>query len=78
MNYPTGFDRKTLYMAANNLTPDEIAGASELDCELDIRGITGGGQYAIDGYCTNLKVDRCSNCSLCNYGLDCHNNPVAK
>lgn len=69
--------RKDLYMTANNLMADEIVGATELECELDLRGITGGGAYAIKGYCTQPSVERCSMCSLCNYGRDCHNNKVA-
>jgi len=27
-------------------------------------------------YCSQLGVDFCRNCSLVNYGRDCHNNPV--
>jgi hypothetical protein len=70
--------RTELYMTANHLSPDEIVSATGLDCERDIRGITGEGAYAIAGYCSQPTVERCSLCSLCNYGLDCHNNPVAK
>ena len=74
----TGYDRKSLYLVAWDLTPDEIVGATELDCELDLRGITANGTYALKDYCSNPNVDRCSNCSLCNYGFDCHNNKVAQ
>ena len=27
-------------------------------------------------YCSQLSVDFCKNCSLINYGRDCHNNVV--
>jgi len=74
----TPLSRKSLYMQANKLYPGEIAGATELECEQDIRGITGEGAYAIAGYCTQPSVARCSACSLCSYGLDCHNNKVAQ
>lgn len=70
-------DRKDQYMAIHKLWPDEIAGSTDLDCEMDLRGI-GRNDYAIKDYCTQLTVDRCANCSLCNYGRDCHNNPVAR
>ena len=70
--------RRELYMYYHKLTPDEIVGATELDCELDIRGITGGGDYAIPNYCTNLAVKRCTECPLRNYIFDCHNNIVAR
>lgn len=69
--------RKQLYMQHNNLSADEIVSATDLECEGDLRGITGEGAYAIKGYCTQPTVERCSMCSLCNYGRDCHNNPVA-
>ena len=69
--------RTELYMAANHLAADEIVGATDLECELDLRGITGGGAYEITGYCSQPTVTRCSECSLCNYGRDCHNNKVA-
>jgi hypothetical protein len=65
------------YMDVNNIYPDEVVGASELDAELDIRGITGRGEYAIPGYCSRLDVDRCTNCPLHHNGLDCHGHPVA-
>jgi hypothetical protein len=29
-------------------------------------------------YCSNLKCDACINCSLVNYGRDCHNNNIDK
>ena len=70
-------NRKELYMTANKLMADEIVSATDLECELDLRGITGGGAYEITGYCSQKSVPRCSECSLCNYGLDCHNNKVA-
>lgn len=70
--------RRELYCYSNQLMTDEILGASDLDCELDIRGITGDGAYEIKGYCTQKSVDRCRNCSLCNYNRDCHNNIIAK
>ena len=69
--------RRDLYIASSGIHPDEIVGATNLECELDLRGITGNGDYEIPGYCTNKAVARCSECSLCNYGRDCHNNPVA-
>jgi len=69
--------RRELYMAANKLYPDEIPGATELECELDLRGITGSGAYAIKGYCSQQAVARCSECAMCNYGRDCHNHKVA-
>ena len=69
--------RTELYMMANKVMADEIAGATNLECERDIRGITGEGAYAIKGYCSHPNVARCAVCSLCNYGLDCHNNQVA-
>ena len=69
--------RHQLYMSANGLSADEIVGATALSCERDLRGLTGGGEYAMAGYCSQLTVDRCSNCSLCNYGRDCHNHDVA-
>jgi hypothetical protein len=34
------------------------------------------------GYCSKTDEDNsqhdCANCSLCNYGRDCHNNPIAE
>ena len=27
-------------------------------------------------YCSQLEVDFCQNCSLVNYGMDCHNNKI--
>jgi hypothetical protein len=71
-------NRTEMYMAVNKLWPDEIAGATELEMEQDLRGITGDGHYAMPGYCSQLSVSRCSNCSLTNYGRDCHNNPIAQ
>ena len=29
------------------------------------------------GYCSQPTVPRCAECSLCNYGRDCQNQPVA-
>ena len=77
MKTDNNMTRRELYMAVNRLCTDEVAGATELECELDLRGITGEGAYAIRGYCTQPAVARCSECSLCNYGRDCHNNKVA-
>jgi hypothetical protein len=74
----TNLTRRELYMAVNQLHPDEIVGATDLDCENDLRGITGNAAYEIKGYCSQKKVDRCHNCSLYNYGRDCHNNPAAR
>ena len=70
--------RKDLYLIYHRLTPEEIAGASDIEIELDIRGITGDGCYEIPNYCTNKSVYRCSECYLANYNRDCHNNIVAK
>ncbi|HAV56622.1 MAG TPA: hypothetical protein DCX45_03670 [Acinetobacter junii] len=72
------YTRRELYMSTWDTHPDEMIGATDLDCENDLRGLTGDGAYRIDGYCSQPNVDRCSNCSLCNYGRDCHNNKVAK
>ena len=71
--------RTALYIAVHDLFPDEIVGATALECEADLRGVTDAGRrgYAIPGYCSQPEVERCSECSLCNYGRDCHNYPVA-
>ncbi len=64
-------------MVATGAFPDEMPGATELECELDLRGLTGEGAYEIAGYCTQKGVERCAVCSLTNYGRDCHNNRLA-
>ena len=69
--------RTELYMVTNHLAPDEIVSATALECEQDLRGITGEGAYEIEGYCSQKSVGRCSECRLCNNGRDCHNNDVA-
>ena len=48
--------------------------------------ILGGLEFSVPGeteharreafYCSQQSVDFCRNCSLVNYGKDCHNNPV--
>jgi hypothetical protein len=48
--------------------------------------ILGGLEFSLPGateharresfYCAQLDVDFCRNCSLSNYGKDCHNNKV--
>ena len=76
-NTNTNESRRVLYMTVHGLHPDEIVGATNLECENDLRGITGNGAYALPGYCSQLTVSQCSECSLCNYGRDCHNNTVA-
>lgn len=50
--------------------PDERAGAQDLEMEQAIR--------AEGDYCSHRSAERCSLCSLCSYGRDCHNNAVAK
>lgn len=62
-------DRKSVYMALSGYYPDEIVGATDAELEAEIR------QTA--GYCSQPTVPTCRKCSLCNYGLDCHNNKVA-
>jgi len=58
------------YMAAYRIYPDECVGATEADCEAEIR--------RLPNYCTQLSVTRCAECSLANYGMDCHGNKVAQ
>lgn len=68
---PTNCDtRGEAYDACFGTFPDERAGARDLEMEQDIR--------ASEGYCTQRTIERCSLCSLCSYGRDCHNNAVAK
>ncbi len=62
--------RGEAYDAIFGTFPDERAGAQDMEMEQDIR--------ASEGYCTQRAVERCSACSLCSYGRDCHNNAVAK
>lgn len=69
--------RREVYAAYTGVYPDEMAGATDLECELDLRGLTGEGAYGIKGYCSQQSVERCAVCSLCNYGRDCHNNRIA-
>lgn len=70
-------NRRDQYRTIHGLMPEETAGATDLECEMDLRGLAGGGAYALPGYCSQMAVPRCSECSLCNYGRDCHNQPVA-
>lgn len=71
--------RRQQYMDVYRLFPDEIVGATDIECEDDIRGVSKSpyGIQAPTGYCTQLTVARCSECSLSNYNRDCHNNPIA-
>lgn len=62
--------RRNQYMQKTGYHPDEIVGATNLECENELR--------RMDGYCTQLGVDRCLNCSLCSYDRDCHNAIVAR
>ena len=50
--------------------PDE-RGTDHLEMEIAIRKET-------PAYCSQPSVERCSLCSLCSFGRDCHNNAVAK
>jgi len=72
-------NRTDLYLTANHLHADEIVSATEIEMENDLRDVGDGegSGYSIPGYCTQKTVKRCSACSLCNYGRDCHNNQVA-
>ena len=63
-------NRTSLYCALTGYYPDECAGASHLELENEIR-------TTVTDYCSQRSISRCSECSLCNYGRDCHNNPVA-
>jgi hypothetical protein len=67
MDYRT---RKAQYMDATETFPDELVGATQCDCEEALR--------RMPGFCTQPEVERCSECSLCNYGRDCHNERVAE
>lgn len=62
-------NRTSLYCSLTGYSPDECAGASHLELEIEIR--------KTESYCSQQTESRCSECSLCNYGRDCHNNPVA-
>jgi len=62
--------RPEQYAIYRNLA-DECYGASDQEYEDAIRA-------EIPGYCSQLSVRRCSECSLCNYGRDCHGAKIAQ
>ena len=61
--------RKEQYAAMRQVWPDETAGLTDLEAEAGIRA-------EVDGYCTRKELAKCQDCSLVNYGRDCHNNRI--
>lgn len=68
MSMYSTMNRKEVYMATTGIFPDEIVGATALECENELRTAN---------YCDRRDVTRCAACPLCREGRDCHNNKVA-